>query len=74
MPPAADPVAPRAAAVPPLTFTQAEAARYAGLSRSGWFRLKSAGLLPKPVHVPGVGVRYRRSDLERWAERLKPTP
>lgn len=56
----------------PLLLDQPAAIAYTGLSRSGWFRLKSADLLPRPVHVEGSGDRWRRKDLDAWAERQKP--
>ncbi len=55
----------------PLLLTTAEAIQFTGVSRAGFFRLRSADKLPKPVAVEGIGVRYRRADLEKWAERLK---
>ncbi|VTR94739.1 unnamed protein product [Gemmata massiliana] len=30
------------------------------------------GSLPKAVHVEGSGDRWRRADLDKWIERLKP--
>lgn len=79
MPRAAELVAPKSAAdliaakMAALLLDQRGAWQLLGVSRSAFFRLKSAGLLPKPVRVEGVGVRYRRADLERWTEKLKPT-
>jgi predicted DNA-binding transcriptional regulator AlpA len=64
LPPAAEPV--------PLLLPQPAAWRYAGLSRSGWFRLRSQGALPAPVRVKGAGLLWRRADLEQWAARLRP--
>lgn len=60
-----------AAGSKPLLLSQAEAITFTGLSRSAFFRLKSAGKLPKPVKLDGTEVLYRRADLEKWAERLK---
>lgn len=60
-----------AAAMPRLLDGKA-AMRYVGLSKSAWFRAKSAGLIPAPVYVEGSGDRYRRSDLDKFVERLKP--
>jgi|GEM_PF-3576961 len=56
----------------PQLLDQGDAWHYCGLSRSGWFRLRSAGEIPAPVDVPGVGLRWRRTDLDKWLTRLKP--
>jgi hypothetical protein len=56
----------------PALLDGAQARRYVGLSKSGWHRARSAGLLPKPVLVEGSGDRYRRADLDKFVERLKP--
>lgn len=56
----------------PLLLTQEEAWSFIGVSRAAFFRLKAAGVLPRPVHVEGVGVRYRRADLESFVQRLRP--
>ena len=56
----------------PLLLTTRQAWQHLGVSRAAFFRLRSADLIPAPVHVPGSGLRYRRADLERWAEKLKP--
>lgn len=45
---------------------------YTGVSRVGWFRAKAAGSTPKPVALPGGGIYYRKSDLDKWLARLKP--
>ena len=56
----------------PQLLDQVAAMNYVGLKRSGWFRLKSAGLLPKPVYLEGSGERFRRADLDRWIAAMKP--
>jgi len=56
----------------PQLLDQTAAMGYAGLKRSGWFRLKSAGLLPKPVHLEGSGERWKKKDLDAWIERMRP--
>ena len=56
----------------PLLLTQEQAWRYVGLRRSAWYELRSAGELPDGIEIPGAGLRWRRSDLERWVEKLKP--
>ena len=61
-----------ATSILPQLLDQGDAWTYCGLSRSGWFRLKSAGELPAPIHVSGVGLRWRRADLDKWLARLKP--
>jgi hypothetical protein len=60
-----------ATAVPQL-LDGVQARQYLGLSKSAWFRAKSAGLLPQAVFVEGAGDKYRRSDLDKFIERLKP--
>lgn len=56
----------------PQLLDQSEAARYCGLARSSWFRLRSEGKLPPPVAVAGTGLKWRRRDLDEWLARLKP--
>jgi predicted DNA-binding transcriptional regulator AlpA len=43
-----------------------------GLSRSAWFRLRSAGACPAPVSLPGSHPRWRVADLQRWVNNLRP--
>lgn len=59
------------APVVPLLLSQPAAIKYVGLSRATFFRLRSAGRLPAPVDIEGAGVTYRRSDLEKFVERLR---
>lgn len=61
-----------AAAPPPLLLEPRAAWTFLGVSKSAFYRLVAAGDLPAAVNVPGAGPRWRRADLERWAERLKP--
>jgi predicted DNA-binding transcriptional regulator AlpA len=56
----------------PLLLPQPAAWTFLGVSRSAWFRLRSAGKLPVPVSVPGAGLHWRSADLRRWAENLRP--
>jgi predicted DNA-binding transcriptional regulator AlpA len=58
----------------PLLLSQPAAQRYLGISRSAWYRLRAAGKLPAPVSVPGAGTgpMWRRRDLEKFVERLRP--
>ncbi|MFO0847210.1 MAG: helix-turn-helix domain-containing protein [Gemmataceae bacterium] len=62
----------RAAGPPPLLLTADQAAALLGISRAGLFRSRAAGQLVA-VDAPGGGVRYRRSDVESLAAKLKPT-
>lgn len=32
--------------------------------------MRARAQLPPPIKVPGLGVRWRRADLERWLARL----
>ncbi len=59
-------------ASPGLLLSQSEAWNYLGLSRSAWYRLRSAGKVPLPVSVFGAGPHWRRADLDNWVSRLKP--
>ncbi len=44
---------------------------YLGLSRSAFFRLRSADKAPRPVAVPGSKrPMYRKADLDKWVEKL----
>lgn len=56
----------------PQTLNGKEARTYLGMSKSAFSRARAADELPKPVRVPGAGLRYRRKDLELWVEKLKP--
>jgi hypothetical protein len=55
----------------PLLLAQRQAREFCGLGRTSWFEARSAGLIPEPVTVNGQQL-WRRGDLERWAERLRP--
>jgi predicted DNA-binding transcriptional regulator AlpA len=44
---------------------------YAGVSRSCWYRLMSAGQAPKPLQLPGSRRRWRVADVARWVENLR---
>lgn len=68
----AEAVAERLGKVTGQTLSAKEAMAYLGMSKSAFGRARAAGLLPKPVTVPGAGPRYRRKDLDTWLERLKP--
>ena len=59
------------AAAPPILLSNDEAAKFVGVSRAAWFRLRSADEVPAAVNVPGVGPKFRRADLEKWAAGLK---
>jgi predicted DNA-binding transcriptional regulator AlpA len=63
--------APAAPAPVPLLLNQLAAIQYLGLSRSAWYRLRSAEKLPKPVSVPSCGPHWRRADLDKWVKRLR---
>ncbi len=56
-------------ATAPALLDQPAAIRYTGLSRSSWYRLKSADLLPTAVAV-GDLLRRRKVDLDQWVSRL----
>jgi excisionase family DNA binding protein len=58
---------------PPLLLSAEQSWTYLGLSRSTFYRSVSAGTLPQPVGVEGSGPRWRRQDLDRFVERLKPS-
>ncbi len=60
----------REAVTPSLLVDHDGGARLLGLSRSAWYRLVGSTGFPAAVDLPGVGPRWRRSDLERWAGRL----
>jgi predicted DNA-binding transcriptional regulator AlpA len=65
---------PKLLALHRLLLSQAEAIALVGVSRAMWFRLRSAGRLPRPISVPGNSRPFwRRADLERWVANLKAT-
>jgi predicted DNA-binding transcriptional regulator AlpA len=55
-----------------LLVAQRDAPAVLGLSRTRFYALKSAGVLPPPVHVPGGEIAYRRADLSKWVANLRP--
>lgn len=55
----------------PVLLSQEEAWAHLGISRAAFFRLKGTTGFPREVNVEGSGVRYRRADLDTWADRLK---
>jgi predicted DNA-binding transcriptional regulator AlpA len=56
----------------PLLLTQRQAAALLGVSRSAWFRLRAAGALPLPVRPTGGDLMWRRRDLEKYVDNLRP--
>ncbi len=71
------PESPAAAAAPAwaykLLLDLNETVQLTGVSRSGVYRGVEAGTFPAPVRQPGNSRPFwRRKDLERWAERLRP--
>ncbi len=56
-----------------LLIKQEDAPEFLGVSRAAFFRLKAEPSFPRPVAVKGAGVLYRRADLLKWSERLKPS-
>lgn len=58
-------------APPPLMLAAKDAAELLGIGQTSFYAAVSGGDLPKPCDTPG-GPRWKRSDLERWVERLKP--
>ena len=49
----------------PLLLTAEQAAALAGVSRSHWWSLHSAALVPMPIKL-GRATRWRRDELEQW--------
>lgn len=47
-----------------------QAAQFLNLSRSTFDRMVASGKVPKSVKVPGIGRRWKRTDLERFVEKL----
>jgi predicted DNA-binding transcriptional regulator AlpA len=56
----------------PALLDGVRAARYVGLSKTGWYRAKSVVGFPKPVRVEGSGLRWRRVDLDAWVSGMRP--
>jgi predicted DNA-binding transcriptional regulator AlpA len=55
----------------PLLLSAPAAARFLGISRSTFFRMRAAGRLPLPVRpLAGGDLKYRRADLERMVNGL----
>jgi predicted DNA-binding transcriptional regulator AlpA len=50
----------------PLLITDVQAAALAGIARSTWHVLRSAGKIGPPAIRLGRAVRYRRADVEAW--------
>lgn len=55
----------------PKLLSQRQAWEYLGVSRAAWFRMRAEGVAPRPVKLPGSGIRIRRSDLDEMIARLK---
>ena len=49
----------------PLLLTAEQAAGLVGVSRSHWWSLHSAGLVPLPVKL-GRATRWRRDEIVEW--------
>jgi len=62
----------QAAKPAPQMFAQDDAISYVGVSRTTWFRLRSTGDIPDPVNIEGSGQRWRKIDLDRYLDGLKP--
>lgn len=58
---------PEQAIGPPLLLDAAQAATLAGVSRSHWWSLHSAALVPFPVKL-GRATRWRRHEIEAWID------
>jgi predicted DNA-binding transcriptional regulator AlpA len=56
----------------PALLNGVQAARYVGLSKTGWHRAKSVVGFPKPVRVSGSGLRWRKADLDEWVAEMRP--
>ena len=52
---------------PPLLLDAEQAAALAGVSRSHWWSLHSAALVPFPVKL-GRATRWRRREIEAWVD------
>jgi len=50
-----------------VLFSQKDAAKYLGIGLSTLKKLRCEGRL-KPAEYPGIGVRYRLNDLNKFAE------
>ena len=49
-------------------FTTAEAAKWAKLSESYFHKARLTGTGPRFCRLAGKAIRYRREDLEAWAD------
>jgi predicted DNA-binding transcriptional regulator AlpA len=56
---------------PSLLLDMAGVVALSGLSKSSVYRSLAGGGFPKPCDTPS-GPRWRRSDVLKWIERLKP--
>ena len=61
---------PKAQATEALLLTVQQVAAMLGLSRRTVFALTSSGKLPAPIRIGQRLTRWRRRDIETWAERL----
>ncbi|MBZ5709361.1 helix-turn-helix domain-containing protein [Nannocystis pusilla] len=48
----------------------AEVAELIGSTEAQVRNMRARGQLPPPIKVPGLGVRWRRTDLEKWLAQL----
>jgi predicted DNA-binding transcriptional regulator AlpA len=40
------------------------------LSRTALWRLRSRGLFPQPLRLPGMGIRWRRDEVLAWIDSI----
>lgn len=51
----------------PLLLDANTSARYCGISRSKWYTMMSADMVPRPIRVKG-SKRWRRDELRDWVD------
>ncbi len=55
-------------AVEPLLLSAAEAARLLGISRSKFYQMHSAGLVPMPLTLGQGSIRWSVDELRLWVK------
>lgn len=56
----------------PALLTCSQAAKLLGVSRTAYYHLRAEGKIPKPVALLAGHPRWRRTDLLRFVEKLRP--
>lgn len=60
------------APVQPALMYIRDVAAYLGKSPAQVYKMRERGQLPPPLKQAGLGLCWRRADIEKWVAQLKP--